>query len=210
MTRSKRWFVIELERHTGPCLDFESLPRRCHSVAYSVSLLQDDDRRAPLLRTYPNEGRESFLGALQRIDASVAAEVTSAGKQLHWAAEVVNYPTVAIAGMLNSGKTSLVATFLSEQGKKRTLRGTGNHEGTHRFVLWLPEKWRADHECFSMLISRIGEALGTIPEMLADDPAEAHRQYNNASKSVAAASVPLIATDEGLDQAALRCWIVLT
>ncbi len=135
-----------------------------------LSLLQDDDRRAPLLRTYPSEGRESFLGALQRIDASVAAEVASAGKQLHWAAEVVNYPTVAIAGMLNSGKTSLVATFLSEQGKKRTLRGTGNHEGTHRFVLWLPEKWRADHECFSMLISRIGEALGTIPEMLADDP----------------------------------------
>lgn len=168
-----------------------------------LSLLQDDDRRAPLLRTYPNDGRESFLGALQRIDASVAAEVSSAGKQLHWAAEVVNYPTVAIAGMLNSGKTSLVATFLSEQGKKRTLRGTGNHEGTHRFVLWLPEKWRADQECFGMLISRIGEALGTTPEMLSTDPAEAHRQYNNAVKSVAAASVPLIATDEGLDAAGI-------
>ncbi len=168
-----------------------------------LSLLQDDDRRAPLVRSYPNEGRESFLGALQRIDASVAATVMSAGKQLHWAAEVVNYPTVAIAGMLNSGKTSLVATFLSEQGKKRTLRGTGNHEGTHRFVLWLPERWRAEQECFSMLIARIGEALGTVPEMLSNDPAEAHQQYNNAKRDSAAASIPLIATDPGLDHAGI-------
>lgn len=168
-----------------------------------LPLLEDDDRRAPLIRTFPTQGRESFLGALARIDPKVEAAVRSAGKQLHWAAEVVNYPTVAIAGMLNSGKTSLVATFLSEAGRKRTLRGTGNHEGTHRFVLWLPEKWRSDQECFGMLVSRIGDALGTVPEMLSEDPVEAHRQYNNASKSLAAASVPLIATDAGLDRSGI-------
>lgn len=168
-----------------------------------LPLLEDDDRRAPLIRLYPTQGRESFLGALARIDPKVEAAVRSAGKQLHWAAEVVNFPTVAIAGMLNSGKTSLVATFLSEAGRKRTLRGTANHEGTHRFVLWLPEKWRSDEGCFGMLVSRIGEALGTTPEMLAVDPAEAHRQYNNAAKSFAAASVPLIATDPGLDLAGI-------
>jgi hypothetical protein len=168
-----------------------------------LPLLEDDDRRAPLIRSYPTQGRESFLGALSRIDPSVEASIRSAGKQLHWAAEVVNYPTVAIAGMLNSGKTSLVATFLSETGRKRTLRGTGNHEGTHRFVLWLPEKWKSDQECFGMLVSRIGEALGSTPELLSTDPAEAHRQYNNASKSLAASSVPLIATDSGLDLAGI-------
>jgi len=168
-----------------------------------LPLLEDDDRRAPLIRLYPTQGRESFLGALARIDPKVEASVRSAGKQLHWAAEVVNFPTVAVAGMLNSGKTSLVATFLSEAGRKRTLRGTANHEGTHRFVLWLPEKWRGDEECFGMLVSRIGEALGTTPEMLSLDPVAAHRQYNNAAKSFAAASVPLIATDAGLDLAGI-------
>jgi hypothetical protein len=168
-----------------------------------LPLLEDDDRRAPLLRVHPTQGRESFLGALARIDTKVESAVRSAGKQLHWAAEVVNYPTVAVAGMLNSGKTSLVATFLSESGRKRTLRGTANHEGTHRFVLWLPEKWKSDEECFGMLVARIGEALGTTPEMLSLDPAEAHRQYNNANKSMAAASVPLIATDAGLDLAGI-------
>ena len=168
-----------------------------------LPLLEDDDRRAPLIRDFPTQGRESFLGALARIDPAVEAAVRSAGKQLHWAAEVVHYPTVAIAGMLNSGKTSLVATFLSEAGRKRTLRGTGNHEGTHRFVLWLPEKWKSDQECFSMLVARIGDVLGTVPEMLATDPSAAHRQYNNATKSLAAASVPLIATDPGLDRSGI-------
>jgi len=165
-----------------------------------LPLLEDDDRRAPLQRTFPTQGRESFLGSLARISPSIETSVRSAGKQFHWASEVVNYPTVAIAGMLNSGKTSLVAMFLSEAGRKRTLRGTANHEGTHRFVLWLPERWRSDEECFGMLIARIGDAMGTTPEMLASNPAEAHRQYNNAEKSMAAASVPLIATDAGLNE----------
>ncbi len=178
-----------------------------------LPLLEDDDRRAPLIRIHPTIGRdasrsdtparESFLGALARIDPNVELAVRSAGKQLHWASEVVNYPTVAVAGMLNSGKTSLVATFLSESGRKRTLRGTSNHEGTHRFVLWLPEKWKSDNECFSMLVSRIGDALGTTPELLATTPEEAHRQYNNASKDLNAASIPLIATDPGLDDAGI-------
>jgi len=55
-----------------------------------LPLLEDDDRRAPLIRTFPTQGRESFLGALARIDPKVEAAVRSAGKQLHWAAEVVN------------------------------------------------------------------------------------------------------------------------
>ncbi len=178
-----------------------------------LPLLEDDDRRAPLVRIHPPPGgdssrndpptRESFLGALARIDPKVENAVRSAGKQLHWASEVVNFPTVAVAGMLNSGKTSLVATFLSEAGRNRTLRGNSNHEGTHRFVLWLPEKWKTDQECFGMLVSRIGDALGSTPEMLSSDPALAHAQYNNAAQQLAAASIPLIATDPGLDTAGI-------
>ncbi len=107
------------------------------------SLLEDDDRRAVIHRVYPTEGRESFLGTLRRIDEPAAAKLLTAGRQLHTAAKLIDRPTVAVAGMLNSGKTSLVANFLSEQGRARTLRGNNNDQGTHRFVLWLPQ-WPVD------------------------------------------------------------------
>ena len=57
---------------------------------------------------------------LRRIDEAAAAKLLTAGRQLHTAAKLVDRPTVAVAGMLNSGKTSLVANFLSEQGRART------------------------------------------------------------------------------------------
>ncbi len=164
-----------------------------------LPLLEDDDRRAAVEREYPETARESFLRALRRVDATAADQVLVAGRQLEAAAPLANYPTVAIAGMLNSGKTSLVATFLSNSGKNRTLRGEANHEGTHRFVLWLPQKWQEDTEIWSLLLRRIGEALGHAPEMLLESPQEAHRQYNNASGGADALAVPLIATDPGLN-----------
>ena len=77
-----------------------------------LSLLEDDDRRAAIGRAYPSEGRESYLTALRRLSPSTTANVLSAGRQLHTAEQLVDRPTVAVAGMLNSGKTSLVATFL--------------------------------------------------------------------------------------------------
>ena len=95
----------------------------------------------------------------------------TAGRQLYTATKLIDRPTVAVAGMLNSGKTSLVANFLSEHGRTRTLRGSNNDQGTHRFVLWLPEAWRADDELWGLLMSRIGDVVGQAPEMLADDPA---------------------------------------
>tara|TARA_R110002049_G_scaffold46487_1_gene135191 strand:- start:148061 stop:150172 length:2112 start_codon:yes stop_codon:yes gene_type:complete len=167
------------------------------------SLLEDDDRRAFVEWSYPTESRESFLGALKRIRPDIERDVLSAGRRLHSAAQLVNWPTVAIAGMLNSGKTSLVATFLSEQGRRRTLRGDNNDQGTHRFVLWLPSAWRNDSDLWGLLMSRIGDALGQPPEMLADDPADAHRQYSNRDGSAETLRVPLVATDDGLNEAGI-------
>ena len=84
-----------------------------------LSLLEDDDRRAAIVRTFPSEGRESFLNVLRRLDPPAANDVFAAGRRLHTAEQLVDWPTVAVAGMLNSGKTSLVATFLSENGRAR-------------------------------------------------------------------------------------------
>lgn len=164
-----------------------------------LSLLEDDDRRAGIERQFPSEGRESYLAALRRLRPTAANDVLAAGRRLHTAEKLVNWPTVAIAGMLNSGKTSLVATFLSEQGRARTLRGTNNADGTHRFVLWLPKAWQEDAELWGLLMSRIGDAVGHAPEMLAEDAAEAHLQYNNRGGDGHALSVPLVATDGQLD-----------
>lgn len=164
-----------------------------------LPLLEDDDRRAAVEREFPEPGRESFFQVLRRIDLEAADAVLSAGRQLHAAAPLAKHPTVAVAGMLNSGKTSLVATFLSPSGRQRTLRGDSNHQGTHRFVLWLPSRWQEDAELWGLLVQRIGEALGHAPEMLSEDAAVAHQQYNNLSGGEGALAVPLIATDPGLD-----------
>lgn len=165
-----------------------------------LSLLEDDDRRAAIDRMYPTEGRESFLNSLRRLDADSSKDVLAAGRRLHTAERLVDWPTVAVAGMLNSGKTSMVATFLSPEGRARTLRGANNDQGTHRFVLWLPRAWQGDAELWGLLMSRIGDAVGMPPEMLNEDPEKAHQQYNNREGSEAFLSVPLVATDPALDE----------
>lgn len=168
-----------------------------------LSLLEDDDRRAAVQRDFPDEGRESYLTALRRLNPQHLTDVMSAGRKLHTAAKLAQWPTVAIAGMLNSGKTSMVAAFLSPAGRARTLRGISNAEGTHRFVLWLPAAWRADSELWGLLMQRIGDAVGGEPEMLAEDPVAAHAQYNNRGGNEGSLSVPLIATDPALDEAGI-------
>jgi hypothetical protein len=164
-----------------------------------LSLLEDDDRRAPVRLVYPQSRRESYLGALRSLDPSLASEVMAAGRKLQTASQLIDWPTVAVAGMLNSGKTSLVSTFLSPQGRLRTLRGSGNHQGTHRFVLWLPSRWESEVELWSLLMTRIGDALGGKPEMLSQNPSEAHLQYNNAVGREELLGIPLVATDDALN-----------
>ena len=163
------------------------------------ALLEDDDRRAAIEYTYPNEGRDSFLQAIRRLDGSVVKRVLAAGRKVHTAERLIEWPTVAVAGMLNSGKTSLVATFLSKEGQARTLRGANNAQGTHRFVLWLPTAWEQDTELWALLMERIGDSLGQRPEMLSPDPAQAHQQYNNTDGREESLAIPLIATDPSLN-----------
>lgn len=165
-----------------------------------LSLLEDDDRRAAVSRIAPSEGRESFLTALRRIEAAQSQATLAAGRRLHTASKLIDRPTIAVSGMLNSGKTSLVSSFLSEAGQRRTLRGTSNRHGTHRFVLWLPQSWRSDVELWSLLITRIGDSLGNAPEELSLDPEIAAEQYNNRDGDASLLSVPLLGTDPGLDE----------
>ncbi|MEO1619094.1 MAG: hypothetical protein AAFV88_24805 [Planctomycetota bacterium] len=164
------------------------------------ALLEDDDRRAAVQRAFPKPRHESFLAALRRIDPAKAEEVVSLGLQVHNATKLAEFPTLAVAGMLNSGKTSLVASLLSHEGRQRTLRGVANRKGTHRFVLWLPEKWREDAGLWQLLLDDFGNAVGQPPELLAESPEEAHAQYNNRHGDAGTLDIPLVATDAALDQ----------
>ncbi|MCC9603047.1 hypothetical protein LOC67_21065 [Stieleria sp. JC731] len=164
------------------------------------TLLDDDDQRAAVNRLFPEPGQESFLTSLRRIQPDLAGDIVSLGRQVHHGAQLAEYPTLAIAGMLNSGKTSLVASLLSPNGRARSLRGIANRHGTHRFVLWMPQSWRDEPELWSLLLQDFGNAVGHAPEMLSDDPEEAHQQYNNRSGGIDALGVPLVATDPELDQ----------
>lgn len=163
------------------------------------TLLDDDGAMAALEHVYPNHRPESFLAALQRIEPALASDVIAAGNRLQSATELIQHPVVAVAGMLNSGKTSLVSSFLSRAGRARTLRGVSNAQGTHRFVLWLPQRWKAEPQLWGLLLTRLAEALGGAPESLGETAEEAHRQYNNRDHDIASVSVPLIATDPALD-----------
>lgn len=103
-------------------------------------------------------------------------------------------PIVAVAGLLNSGKSSLSAAFLSPAGRSRTLRGAGQKEGSQRFTLWIPQAWRDDQDFFDALIALLGSVFEREPEWLAEDPAAAHEQQNDVDKL----GCPLLAIDPKL------------
>lgn len=141
-------------------------------------------------------------------------------------------PIIAILGMLNAGKSSLVATFLSQPRSgieaphaaseqhassatnatpSRVLIGSANAEGTHRFVLWLPQSWKDNATIWEYLQQQFRQVFGCECEFLSHDPVAAARQYNDIDpRSVMDAQgqsrtrnpleIPLIATDPQLDR----------
>ena len=165
-----------------------------------LALLESEDDRAAVERLFPQPRNESYLATLRSVDARLAAESVALGRQVETGARLAEFPTLAIAGMLNSGKTSLVASMLSPTGHARTLRGVANRHGTHRFVLWLPASWREEPELWKLLLEDFGNAVGHAPELLAEDPEEAHQQYNNRTGGADALGVPLVATDPALNE----------
>ena len=51
-------------------------------------------------------------------------------------------PLIAVTGLRNAGKSSLVKSFLSDPGRSRTPTGLDMLTATRRYVFWLPESWR--------------------------------------------------------------------
>lgn len=111
-------------------------------------------------------------------------------------------PIVGVCGTVNSGKSSVVAGFLSPSGKDRVLVGELDSEGTHRFVFWLPASWK-ESGLGEMALELIHSTTGTSPEFLSDDPREAATQYNATRDRAHEFNIPLIGYDARLDESGI-------
>ncbi len=190
-----------------------------------AGLLEAAGDSAGLHRVFPTPSVScSTLDALRRPDVAACDLQLQAGNKLHQSLSTLlaqlavfrsigRCPILAITGLLNAGKSSLLTTYLSPENQKRVLRGLGNQSGTHRFVLWLPEVWKQDAELFSTLINYITSLFGHAPEHLSEDPELAALQYNGRivslttdQKAADPLTVPLIAYDQRLNK--LRLGLV--
>jgi hypothetical protein len=110
-------------------------------------------------------------------------------------------PILGVCGMIASGKSSLVASFLSADGANRPLIGDLDIGSTNRFTFWLPLSWKDDEIISRNLHEFIEATFGAPPELLSEDPGQAQAQQNargSESKPVEL-GIPLLAFDQALD-----------
>jgi hypothetical protein len=152
------------------------------------------DPAQPVVRqTWPEEAQWPLLPAL---DALLPREAKRLRQSHNFLAGLLRVPIVAVAGLINAGKSSLVAAFLSPDGRDRVLRGIERSAGTHRFILWAPAAWREDADMQSALTALLADVFARAPEPLADDAVEAHEQQRTRQRL----QQPLLAYDPALDQ----------
>ena len=147
----------------------------------------------------------------ERDQADLPAEIPKLLQQAMRCCRSPAAPIVAVLGLLNAGKSSLVSTYLSDENRRRILVGSANAQGTHRFVLWLPDSWRSDPELWDSIQERLLSIFGCASELLSADSEKAIEQYNDTiPRAFADASgvqrfretieIPLVATDPQLDR----------
>lgn len=138
------------------------------------------------------------LEAAQRGD--ISADIAAIQRSLDTAQKLSQHPILAVTGQLNSGKSSVVASFLSPAGRARVPRGSSSSTGTHRFVYWIPQSWLDDDAFRELLLDLIATAHPNGVEFLNADPEKAAEQYRSGRDQLETLSIPLIAGDPLLDE----------
>lgn len=166
-----------------------------------VSEFDDIFSQPAILRTWPpQEKTETWTEALRLAGASsVADELKKCAKTVHACIPMAGYPIVGVLGQLNAGKSSVVASFISETGQARLPRGLHDGQGTHRFVYWLPQKWRDESDIWEAFRTLLDRVHGPQIEYLDDDPSKAAAQYGSGLGKPDIIRRPLIAFDKALN-----------
>lgn len=150
---------------------------------------------------WPEDG--TVLDLPQALDAAqcgeISADISTIQRSLDTAQKLSQHPILAVTGQLNSGKSSVVASFLSPSGRARVPRGSSSSTGTHRFVYWVPQSWLDDHSFRELLLDLIATAHPNGVEFLDTDPEKAAEQYRSGRDHLETLSIPLIAGDPLLD-----------
>ncbi|MDS4025396.1 MAG: hypothetical protein RKO25_00155 [Candidatus Contendobacter sp.] len=149
---------------------------------------------------------ESNFSLLEALDSwgykSLSSEINDQYNLLESAIIYSNTPIVMVSGMLNAGKSSVTASFLNQSSKDRIPRGLGRRDGTHRFVLWMPESWEGKIEHMRKFVTSSFSGTEDLPI----DPDEAKKAYNATNANTDLLSIPLLAFDSELqDIAILDC-----
>lgn len=156
--------------------------------------LLDGIQAIPLInQTWPVRRSLSLVQWGEASDPRGTRELLSLARFLR---EVDNVPIVAVAGMLNGGKSSLVASFLSARGRDRALVGHDSRHATHRFTFWLPGSWEKDMAILGQTEDLLAEVFNQAAERLSAEPEIAHDQQNAPDTL----DVPLLAFDDGLNR----------
>ena len=146
-----------------------------------------------------------FLSLLEVIDKNEAKYLTGHINRLRVCERLTNTPIIGVCGMLNSGKSSLVAHLLSTDGRERVLIGDDREHGTHRFVFWAPDSW-SENVGFKEFLNT---AFDGEVEELSPDIQQAAEQYNARTSRVEKFGTPLLSFDSALanrdDIAILDC-----
>lgn len=205
-TLNKETRLLEQLTQLKDCLEKES-------TEYSLMEYQSGSENTEVSgRETMVSGREA-LCSLGELGAKAWSSIHSLLEDCRLCCSAPTAPIVAILGLLNAGKSSLVSTYLSDEGRRRVLVGASNDQGTHRFVLWLPGAWKSNSVLWDNIALRLAAIFGHPPELLSDDPVEAANQYNDTvprvdssreqrsgQSTISTIEIPLVAFDDGLDR----------
>lgn len=159
-----------------------------------------DTNPVAFLRQSPRSQPATFLDLAGRLQPALAETLRERLRGIEHAEELARTPVIGVCGTVNSGKSTLVASFLSEQNRPRVLIGDYGDQATQRFVFWLPESLRHDtvaERCFDQTFEA---QFGSRAERLDTEPDAAARQYNAKDRGGLDLGIPLVAYDPALDE----------
>jgi hypothetical protein len=173
------------------------LDGRVQRLAVEGVVVEDDSQRHegvfPFLWKMAELEHLSYTGKKRDRLRRLADEIHQLAEQ--WQTDYP--PLFAVTGLKNAGKSSLVKTFLSDEGRARTPTGIESDFATRRYVFWLPESLRSSGKSGNFE-SMLTDVFGNEPECLSSDPEIANQQYRE-DLGFKGMRCPLIAYDSNLD-----------